>query len=228
MILSFICRIAFFAAAFLSSSRVIAAPKVIVHTSPGDWNDQQIQLIHKAATIVATRMPNTRIAKCAFRNSTRGAPTQEKWAKQMATMRRGKTLELTIVKDQKKGALGRAKVNTAVAKKHKVGFQNIEIKLGGEYVRYGYRQKNMKSHADVQRMNYLVEEFWAKTIAHEIGHALGYIHGTGQDFDKNYKGYFVTELGLCVYSDGRSGSGDEDRSRRGKPKDSEKPRIQEL
>ncbi|MFN9145085.1 MAG: hypothetical protein ACK5W6_12660, partial [Pseudanabaena sp.] len=41
-------------------------------------------------------------------------------------------------------------------------------------------------------------EVWANTITHEMLHNFQYAHGSGNDYDANYRGFFVEEFGNCV------------------------------
>ena len=47
----------------------------------GDWQKEQLKLIERATKLVVERMPSYEVAMCSFRNSTRGKPSKDQWAK---------------------------------------------------------------------------------------------------------------------------------------------------
>lgn len=182
-------------AVHLFTQPLLAGTPKIELTDPKAWSDEQKQLMEKAADLAINRMAATQVAKCAFRNAWRGVPSRDKWAKDMAILRRYREVVITIGDGvSAKHISGEAKVGVAQVNARQDGWLNLAINLNKE--RINYYQKETRYD----------EELWANVIAHELAHNMGYTHGSGRDFEENYAGYFVTEMGFCVATDGRDGS----------------------
>ena len=182
---------------FVLSKPAIAESKKITIEAKGDWQSAELDLIKNAAAIVSKRMGNTLSARCAYRNSWRGRPTNEEWGRYMGVFRRQKELVISIEKQaMAKKHLAKAPVGRGKIDARNDRWKNLTIYLNEDRIK-------RKSHAGPK-----TTDFWAATIAHELAHNMGLSHGTkqGASWEDNYAGYFVAELGYCVMTDGKYGS----------------------
>ena len=181
---------------------VLAAPLVArtvrVITDPAlKFDASHTARVEQAALLAVERMASTEVAMCAFRNSWRGVPTRDKWGVAMGVMRRYEDVEIRIYGTQ--DALGSAAVGIAKMDKKHEKWLGLQIALNHE--KLGYYTSD--SDFDLG--------LWANVIAHEIAHNLGYTHGSASsDWEETYAGYFITEMGFCVASEGKTGSDRDD------------------
>lgn len=191
------------------SPTVLGKAKVEVLFTPKDWTSQQEQLIRNAANIVYELMPSFKINQCALKYSSKGQPDARTWETKIADLRRARNIKIKIIKGvTRDSALGQAKVGGATVVGRDREFAGLEIRLNDSHVNYAYLDKKMNRHPDPSQQRYEKEAFWAEIIAHELAHNLGLDHGNTADWEKSYKGYFITELGACVKSGGKMGSYD--------------------
>ena len=161
-----------------------------------EWSAKHKELMNKAAKIVFERMPSTEIAQCSKRNSWRGEPSRAAWGRFMGIIRRQEKLTLTISKETyASDIIAMASVGVAKVNKRGDEWKNLRLTLNEKSLD---RSRHSKEHTSI--------EFWAKVIAHELGHTMGLRHGSGGSWEDNYAGYFITEMGYCVMTAGKYGS----------------------
>ena len=171
----------------------------------GKWTPEQLQTIRDAAKVVDTRLGSYRVKSCAYRNAWRGLPDYDGWARAMGVWRRQKELKITIdAKKFPRRYLAKAFVGRGKIDERHDRWRHLEISFGREFI---------DSRTMRQPKN---REVWVRVIAHEIGHNMGLSHGSDRQasWEDNYAGYFVTELGFCTMSYGRTGSDKGDRQLR--------------
>lgn len=164
----------------------------------GQWQAREKQLITRAARIVFQRIATAKVANCAYRNSFREKKDviRKIWSRQIPHL--NKSRQVSIIIHRKKlgpGVLGRAKVGIAAIEPRFHRLENLEIDLSREQI-----------HNHLQKRGVGDTELWVNTIAHEVAHNFGHRHGAGGRWAGDYPGYFPTELGFCVMTDGRYGS----------------------
>ncbi len=196
---------------FASQAASAVDVKVNVVTVPEEvWEAKELALVKKAADVVFDRIAEHSVAQCAYRNSFRDDMTtdqlRQKWGNQIPVLNKRPEITLTIHKkpmDNK--ILGLAKVGTAKVDKKEYRIDNLDIALNQETInRHSEIYSKKTKSSDVLNQ-------WVNVIAHELAHNFGYGHGTTGNWTTDYPGYFVTELGFCVMTDGKFGSdlGDE-------------------
>jgi hypothetical protein len=193
----------------LFASAAAASPEVEVQDPGKQLSAEQFSLVRQATETALARLPGTEAAKCAFRNSWRGLPTKNGWSKEMGFLRQQDKVIVTVLPEQlAANILGMARVGSARADGPHGRWTYVTIQLNKE--RLAYWQPSSAPDLDQ----------WVNAIAHEIGHTFGLSHGDGLvDWEGGYAGYFVTELGFCVASDGQTGSDRGDFELRRKRKD---------
>lgn len=169
------------------------------------WSGAEEKLVQKAAEITFKRIAKYNVATCAYRNIFRGPnkdQVRERWGRQIPFLNKSKKVVLTIQKKELDGnRLGQALVGIAEIDKRNYEFFNLRVSIDNEQFSKDAEKfaKNSGSDSQVNR--------WVQVIAHELAHNLGYNHGSkGSTWEEKYPGYFITELGYCVMSDGKYGS----------------------
>ena len=199
------------AALLLVSSPALAQPEVVVEDPTHKIPAAQRDLVKQATETVLERLPSTDVARCAWRNSWRGKPNQRDWEKQMGFVRQQDKIVVTVLPEKlEKPILGMATVGSAEKGGPQGRWTLLTIRLNAETLSYW----SPGSQYDL--------DLWINAIAHELGHTFGLRHGNGggvQEWEGTYAGYFVTELGFCVASEGKTGSDRGDLDIRRKRKD---------
>jgi Metallo-peptidase family M12B Reprolysin-like len=194
-----------------------AAPEVVVEDPTNKIPEAQRALVRQATETVLERLPATDVARCSFRNAWRGKPTSRDWEKQMGFLRQQDRIVVTVLPEKlEKPILGMATVGSARQGGPKGRWTLVTIRLNQETLAYWAPGSAMDL------------DLWINAVAHEIGHTFGLRHGSGgggPDWEGTYAGYFVTELGFCVASDGRTGSDRGDLDLRRKRKDRFGPQV---
>lgn len=184
---------------------MIEAKEIRIVPKTKEWSAKQIETIREAAKIVDKRLGSHRIKSCTYRNAWRGLPDYDGWARAMGVWRRQKTLEIAVdAQEFKRKYFAKAFVGKGQIDEKNDRWTHLEINFNREVL-------DRKALQDIKN-----RDLWVKVIAHEIGHNLGLSHGADPRASKedNYAGYFVTELGYCVASYGRTGSDRGDRKLR--------------
>ena len=164
----------------------------------GEWTSKQRQIIQKAGETVFKRIHSYEVANCAYRNSFRQKTDtlRAKWREQIPILNKSQKVRLEIdKKDLGARVKGRALIDIAKIDKRQYKIYNLKITLGEAFL--DYKNPNAKP----QDLN-----GWVNTIAHELAHNFGYRHGASGNWDKDYPGFFPTELGYCTMSKGQYGS----------------------
>ena len=191
-----------------------SAPKDITMVYEGDFTASQKSFAEKAAHIVFERIAENRVAQCAYRHSFREKSKQKLrklWSSQITMLNKNPKARLTIAKKSlKPNHYGEAKVGIAKIDRDRYRIENLAITLNEDTLNQDVEAYSKRSSSDRDI------DIWVSTIAHEIGHNLGYRHGSTGDWIIDYPGYFVTELGFCVMTNGKYGSDLGDLNRRRK------------
>ncbi|WP_141734172.1 hypothetical protein [Oligoflexus tunisiensis] len=181
----------------------LSAPKkVTVATDPGDaWPAAARSLMEKAAQIVFDRINDHDVAQCAYRNAFRENTdkVRRQWSSQITVLNKNGEVTLRILKKKlDRSILGLAQLNKARVDPEFFRIHHLEIILN---------ETNLNQFAD----QYPTADggelgIWVNTIAHELAHNFGYRHGHSGVWARDYPGYFPTELGFCVMTQGKHGS----------------------
>ncbi len=177
----------------------------IESTTGEQWTPAELKLIQKSAELAFERIVTQNVAQCAYRNSFRDDMSRdklrEKWGNQIPILNKTKKIAIKIHKEKlPESILGLARVGIAKVDKKNFQISNLEISLSQEEINKFVKAYSKKSGSD-DAMNR-----WINVIAHEVAHNFGYSHGTKGTWVENYPGYFVTELGFCVVTEGKFGS----------------------
>ena len=177
-------------------------PRALLVQVDPTFSDAQKVILEKAAKIFFDRALKKEVIDCAFAASHRGQPeNRRKFELQLydaSAIRQLKELlhpaALFIAKFQQQGAVGLAYVNLFYdAEKPLTGYKNkhyLHIAINEGYL------------GDSSKWYGRDTSYWAGVIAHEVLHNLGFRHGSGRDYKEDYAGYFITEYGKCVESNG--------------------------
>ena len=164
----------------------------------GKWTPKQRQIIEQAGNIVFKRIHSISVANCAYRNSFREKTDKlrKRWRDQIPVLNKSESVLLEIdKKDLGKNVKGRALIDIAKIDRRNFKVYNLKITLGEAFLDYSGKNTNP------QDLN-----GWVNTIAHELAHNFGFRHGASGNWDKDYPGFFPTELGYCTMSNGEYGS----------------------
>lgn len=165
--------------------------------NPIDWTEAEQTEIKEATALAFSRMLRADVANCAYRNSFKGDrdKLRQKWGREIPVLNKTKKVKISVRKTKDK-VLGKALVGKAVVDRKNHQVFDLEIFLNNEELHsYISRNKDMKKL-----------DQWANTIAHEVAHSFGHSHGKSGNWSADYPGYFPTEIGFCVASDGKTGS----------------------
>ena len=155
----------------------------------------EIVLIEKAARLVMERMGGIAVTKCSYRNAWRGEPDEDYWGRAMGVFRRQSVLTIEVSRSQMARKMtAKATVSAGKIDERHDTWRKLAIT-------FNEKRLAKSSHAKEG-----TEKFWAATIAHELAHNMGLRHGSRGDWEDSYAGYFVTELGYCVMTNGLHGS----------------------
>ncbi|MFW7377710.1 MAG: hypothetical protein ACOH5I_02735 [Oligoflexus sp.] len=179
------------------SSAVIASDVSVKLLHPHEWSEDEQKQIMEATAIAFSRMLRADVANCAYRNSFRENKDQLRklWGSQIPVLNKTKNVEIEVRRTADK-VLGKAPVGVAKIDRRQYQVYNLKIYLNQEMLHQHLRaDKSLDPNG-----------IWTNTIAHEVAHNFGHMHGSGGTWDRDYPGFFPTELGYCVMSDGKTGS----------------------
>ena len=173
---------------------------ITIQTSSEDsWQPQQLALMKKASHVVFKRIHSHAVAQCAYRSSFRENRDQlrRKWGQQITVLNKNPNITLKVRKTAlKANVYGLAQIDIATIDRRSFKIHNLDIVVN-------------ELHLSLKRSPYPgfdASSLWVNTIAHEIAHNFGYRHGSGGSWQDSYPGFFPTELGFCVMSNGKHGS----------------------
>jgi hypothetical protein len=179
-----------------------SAPKqVTITTDPADdWPAATRSLMEKAAQIVMDRINDHGVAQCAYRNSFRENTDRirKQWGSQITVLNKNGEVTLRVLKKKlDRSILGLAQLNKARVDPEYFRIHQLEIILNETSLnQFVDKYPNAEGELGI----------WVNTIAHELAHNFGYRHGQSGVWVKDYPGYFPTELGFCVMTEGKHGS----------------------
>jgi hypothetical protein len=180
-----------------------APKKVTIITDPGDhWPDATRSVMEKAAIIVFERINDHDVAQCAYRNAFRENidKVRRQWGSEITVLNKNPEVTLKVLKKKlDRSILGLAQLSKAQVDPDYFRIHQLEIILNETNLNQ-FAEKYPNAAGD-QELG-----IWVNTIAHELAHNFGYRHGSSGVWVKDYPGYFPTELGFCVMSQGKHGS----------------------
>jgi hypothetical protein len=180
-----------------------APKKLTVLTDPSDtWPPDTLKLMEKAADIVFERINDHDVAQCVYRNAFREKvdKVRRQWGSEITVLNKNPEVTLKVLKKKlDRTILGLAQLNKARVDPNYFRIHQLEIILNETSLNQ-FAEKYPGANGD-QELG-----IWVNTIAHELAHNFGYRHGSSGVWVKDYPGYFPTELGFCVMSNGKHGS----------------------
>jgi hypothetical protein len=81
----------------VASGPARAAPEVVVEDPGKHLSSADQGLVARATDLALARLPGTEAARCAFRNSWRGAPSKDAWEKDMGFLRRQERVIVSVL-----------------------------------------------------------------------------------------------------------------------------------
>ncbi|NRA46035.1 MAG: hypothetical protein HRU09_13875 [Oligoflexales bacterium] len=178
------------------------------------WNESEKGIVQQASEAAFSRLITAGVANCVYRESFRPVYLEKKsgkfyrrihnkdslrkaWSSQVAFLNKFKRFQIKLHKEKlKTRVLGKAKVGIAEIDRKNYELLNLEITIDPENLANSRKRSPKSGDLDV----------WINTLAHEIGHNLGYSHTSGTDWENDYPGYVPTELGFCTMTNGKYGS----------------------
>lgn len=178
------------------------------------WSEAEKTTVQQASETTFARLISARVANCVYRESFRPVYLEKKagkfyrrtlkkdnlkktWSGQVAYLNKFKRFQIKLHKSKlNPRVLGKAKVGIAEIDRANYELLNLEITIDPEKLASNRLHSPKAGDLDV----------WINTLAHEIGHNLGYSHTSGQSWEEDYPGYVPTELGYCTMTDGKHGS----------------------
>lgn len=181
----------------IPASHSLASDVEVTLLHAEEWTEVEKNEIIEATKIAFSRMLRADVANCAYRNSFRENRDQLRklWGSQIPVLNKTKKVLIAVRKTTDK-VLGQAVVGRAKIDRRNYQVFNLEIFLNSELL-----HQHLQNHKDLEKNG-----LWANTIAHEVAHNFGHMHGSSGNWSQDYPGYFPTELGYCVMSDGKTGS----------------------
>jgi hypothetical protein len=180
-----------------------APKKLSIITDPNDhWPASTRSLMEKAAGIVFERINEHDVAQCVYRNAFREKTekVRRKWASEITVLNKNPEVTLKVLKKKlDRSILGLAQLSKAQVEPDYFRIHQLEIILNETNLNQ-FAEKYPAADGDKEL------GIWVNTIAHELAHNFGYRHGSSGVWVKDYPGYFPTELGFCVMSNGKHGS----------------------
>ncbi|MBQ47219.1 MAG: hypothetical protein CMP10_07100 [Zetaproteobacteria bacterium] len=183
----------------------------------GEWEKAELAMIEEATQIVFDRIASYKVAQCAYRQSFRVNKDQlrNKWGRQIPILNKMDKVNIIIRKQSmRREALGSAIVGKASVDRKNYRMENLDINLNKDRVREFVQNRWQKTNSVHSNKNKASLDKWVNVIAHELAHNYGYSHGTSGQYDNDYPGWFPTELGFCVMTNGKYGSSLGDRKLR--------------
>lgn len=183
---------------------LLGAPKKLtVLTDPSDsWPPATLKLMEKAADIAFERINDHDVAQCVYRNAFRENidKVRRQWGSEITVLNKNPEVALKVLKKKlDRTILGLAQLSKAQVDPNYFRIHQLEIILNETSLNQ-FAEKYPAANGD-QELG-----IWVNTIAHELAHNFGYRHGSSGVWVKDYPGYFPTELGFCVMSNGKHGS----------------------
>lgn len=179
-----------------------------------EWNEKEKNTVQKASETMFARLITAQVANCIYRESFRPVYLERKsgkirrrtlskdslrktWSGQVAFLNKFKRFQIKLIKSKLDArVLGKAKVGIAEIDRKNYELLNLEISIDPEKLASNRQHSSNSKELDV----------WINTLAHEVGHNLGYSHTSGNNWEDDYPGYIPTELGYCAMTDGKYGS----------------------
>ncbi|MDQ3233441.1 MAG: hypothetical protein M3Q07_16605 [Pseudobdellovibrionaceae bacterium] len=177
--------------------------KVTVVTDPADsWPSNTRTIMEKAARLVFDRINDHDVAQCVYRHAFREnvEKVRRQWSSQITVLNKNPEVTLRVLKKKlDRSILGLAQLNKAQVEPEFFRIHQLEIILN---------ETNLNQFAEKYPAAAGDQELgiWVNTIAHELAHNFGYKHGRSGVWVQDYPGYFPTELGFCVMTNGKYGS----------------------
>lgn len=192
----------------LSVSADGARKNVTLVTDPQDsWKPAELELVTQASQIVFDRINSHPVAQCAYRSSfkEKKSDLRQRWGRQITVLNKNADVSLYLRKKTMKASIyGLAKLDIATIDRRYFKVHNLDIMLNEANL---HKDKQIYPGANAI-------DIWVNTIAHELAHNFGYGHGNSGVWIDDYPGFFPTELGFCVMSNGKFGSDLNDAKRR--------------
>ncbi len=185
-------------------TNLLSAPKkvTLLTDSSDSWPGATRSLMEKAAAIVFERIHQHDVAQCVYRHAFRENvdKVRRQWGSEITVLNKNPEVTLKVLKKKlDRSILGLAQLSKAQVDSTYFRIQHLEIILN---------ETNLNQFAEQYPAAEGDQELglWVNTIAHELAHNFGYRHGSSGVWVKDYPGYFPTELGFCVMSNGKHGS----------------------
>lgn len=174
---------------FAYSSTMLAGPSLKYKTNLQQiFGDEKGDVLSTAGQLAAIQLAKDSVWECARTNAWRGIPKQsgvtwmrEAWFDAKKDMK----IPSYVNRLELRTAAGTGTLRTLLP----TGNSQISIKINPDII---------PAKDTDEEMNFLLD-----VVVHEIGHNIGLTHGTGTDYDDDYRGYYVEALGICARSDGK-------------------------